>query len=177
MVCTAAAPLTPASHLLSCSLPKHARNTGWLGAHSAPSKPMVGVFAEPLSKHLQPCCASARQGWHARPAVGQSQRCQVDAEAALCRSLVLLHCAHRHFYLCSRLQGTNERNSGHAGPAVRQIDRGIKWALEQRAAGRPVLVHCAHGHGRSLVLMCAILIVSGQVTLAAVGWFPSATLA
>ena len=59
---------------------------------------------------------------------------------------------------------------------MRQIDRGTKWALEQRAAGRPVLVHCAHGHGRSLVLMCAILVVSGQVTLAAVGWFTSASL-
>ena len=43
-----------------------------------------------------------------------------------------------------------------------QIDAGVKWALEQRAAGRPVLVHCAHGHGRSLVLMCAILVVSGR---------------
>lgn len=62
------------------------------------------------------------------------------------------------------------RDSGHAGPAVRQIDRGVKWALEQRSAERPVLVHCAHGHGRSLVLMCAILVVSGQVTLTAVGY-------
>lgn len=49
-----------------------------------------------------------------------------------------------------------------AGPTVQQIDRGIKWALEQQSAGRPVLVHCAHGHGRSLVVMCAILVVSGQ---------------
>ena len=45
---------------------------------------------------------------------------------------------------------------------MKQIDRGVKWALEQQAEGRPVLVHCAHGHGRSLVVMCAILVVSGQ---------------
>ena len=25
-----------------------------------------------------------------------------------------------------------------------------------------MLVHCAHGHGRSLVLMCAILVVAGR---------------
>ena len=43
-----------------------------------------------------------------------------------------------------------------------QIDRGVKWALEQYAAGRPVLIHCAHGHGRSLVVMCAVLVVSRQ---------------
>ena len=43
-----------------------------------------------------------------------------------------------------------------------QIDRGVNWALEQRSAGRPVLVHCAHGHGRSLVVMCAVLVVNGQ---------------
>ena len=50
----------------------------------------------------------------------------------------------------------------HAGPTVKQIDTGVKWALEQHSAGRPVLVHCAHGHGRSLVVMCAILVVNGQ---------------
>jgi protein-tyrosine phosphatase len=57
---------------------------------------------------------------------------------------------------------------------VREIDRGVKWALEQHVAGQPVLVHCAHGHGRSLVLMCAILVVNGQVSLAAVGYFSGA---
>lgn len=49
-----------------------------------------------------------------------------------------------------------------AGPTTQQIDAGVKWALRQRDSGRPVLVHCAHGHGRSLVLMCAILVVSGR---------------
>jgi len=44
---------------------------------------------------------------------------------------------------------------------VEQIDEGVKWAVQQRESGRPVLVHCAHGHGRSLVLMCAILVVTG----------------
>ncbi len=45
---------------------------------------------------------------------------------------------------------------------MQQIDEGVQWALKQHEAGREVLVHCAHGHGRSLVLMIAILVVSGR---------------
>ncbi len=36
--------------------------------------------------------------------------------------------------------------------------QGVSWALAQRAAGRKVLVHCAHGHGRSATVLAAILI-------------------
>ena len=43
-------------------------------------------------------------------------------------------------------------------PTPAQIEQGVKWALQQRAAGRPVLVHCAHGHGRSATVLAAILI-------------------
>lgn len=39
-----------------------------------------------------------------------------------------------------------------------QIEQGVQWALAQRAEGRPVLVHCAHGHGRSATVLAAILI-------------------
>ena len=37
----------------------------------------------------------------------------------------------------------------------------MRWALRQREAGRPVYVHCAHGHGRSTVVLCAALIRAG----------------
>lgn len=43
-------------------------------------------------------------------------------------------------------------------PTAQQIEVGVQWALAQRAAGRPVLVHCAHGHGRSATVLAAILI-------------------
>jgi hypothetical protein len=43
-------------------------------------------------------------------------------------------------------------------PTPAQIEQGVKWALQQRAAGRSVLVHCAHGHGRSATVLAAILI-------------------
>lgn len=46
-------------------------------------------------------------------------------------------------------------------PTPAQIERGVAWALGQRAAGCPVLVHCAHGHGRSATVLAAILIAEG----------------
>jgi protein-tyrosine phosphatase len=48
---------------------------------------------------------------------------------------------------------------------VEQIETGVKWALEQHKQ-RPVLFHCAHGHGRSNVLMCATLIQLGRASTA-----------
>ncbi|KAK9823004.1 hypothetical protein WJX81_005381 [Elliptochloris bilobata] len=46
-------------------------------------------------------------------------------------------------------------------PTPAQIEAGVRWALRQREAGRPVYVHCAHGHGRSTVVLCAALIRTG----------------
>ncbi|KAI3436780.1 hypothetical protein D9Q98_006191 [Chlorella vulgaris] len=46
-------------------------------------------------------------------------------------------------------------------PSVPQIEQGVQWALQQRSAGRPVLVHCAHGHGRSATVLGAILVAEG----------------
>lgn len=43
-------------------------------------------------------------------------------------------------------------------PTPQQIEAGVQWALAQRASGLPVLVHCAHGHGRSATVLAAILI-------------------
>ena len=34
----------------------------------------------------------------------------------------------------------------------------MQWAAQQRRAGHPVFVHCAHGHGRSTVVLCAALV-------------------
>ena len=32
-----------------------------------------------------------------------------------------------------------------AAPSVSQIEAGVQWALQQKRAGKPVYVHCAHG--------------------------------
>ena len=51
---------------------------------------------------------------------------------------------------------------GGVGPQLQarasRPEQGVSWALAQRAAGRKVLVHCAHGHGRSATVLAAILI-------------------
>ncbi|KFM23827.1 Uncharacterized protein YnbD [Auxenochlorella protothecoides] len=47
-------------------------------------------------------------------------------------------------------------------PTVEQIEAGVAWSERQVAAGRGVLVHCAHGHGRSAAMLAAILIARGD---------------
>ncbi|KAK2080810.1 hypothetical protein QBZ16_000664 [Prototheca wickerhamii] len=46
-------------------------------------------------------------------------------------------------------------------PTPAQLDAAVLWAERQVAAGRTVLVHCAHGHGRSAAVLAAILIARG----------------
>jgi protein-tyrosine phosphatase len=48
-----------------------------------------------------------------------------------------------------------------AGLSPEKLQEGVEWALEQRRAGRPVYVFCTHGHGRSAVMLCALLIADG----------------
>ena len=45
-----------------------------------------------------------------------------------------------------------------AGPDPVLIEDAVQWAAQQRRAGHPVFVHCAHGHGRSTVVLCAALV-------------------
>lgn len=49
-------------------------------------------------------------------------------------------------------------------PSSIQIEIGVRWALKQeREEKRCILIHCAHGHGRSACMMAAILIAKGLV--------------
>lgn len=43
-------------------------------------------------------------------------------------------------------------------PTVIQIDFAVRWAKYQWDNGYSIYVHCAHGHGRSVVILCACLI-------------------
>jgi protein-tyrosine phosphatase len=38
---------------------------------------------------------------------------------------------------------------------------GSAWVAAERAAGRKVLVHCQHGVGRSVMLVCATILREG----------------
>ncbi|KAK9809886.1 hypothetical protein WJX72_001063 [[Myrmecia] bisecta] len=44
-------------------------------------------------------------------------------------------------------------------PTPLQIETGAQWAFKERGQGHPVFVHCAHGHGRSTVVLCACLVL------------------
>ncbi|XP_048140294.1 uncharacterized protein YnbD-like [Rhodamnia argentea] len=46
-------------------------------------------------------------------------------------------------------------------PGPGEIESAVKWACGKRARNRPVFVHCAHGHGRSVAVSCALLVALG----------------
>ena len=40
-------------------------------------------------------------------------------------------------------------------PTLHQLDQAVEFCLGEAAEGRPLLIHCAHGHGRSATVMAA----------------------
>nr|CAD1817880.1 unnamed protein product [Ananas comosus var. bracteatus] len=46
-------------------------------------------------------------------------------------------------------------------PQPSQIESAVRWACRKRALKKPVYVHCAFGHGRSVCVMCALLVALG----------------
>ncbi|CAN1194710.1 Uncharacterized protein YnbD [Linum perenne] len=48
-------------------------------------------------------------------------------------------------------------------PQPADIESAVKWAVRKRSLNRPVFVHCAYGHGRSVAVMCALLVALGVV--------------
>lgn len=48
-------------------------------------------------------------------------------------------------------------------PQPSEIESAVKWACRKRAQGVPVFIHCAYGHGRSVAVMCALLVALGVV--------------
>ncbi|KAM1251847.1 hypothetical protein ACFX13_040755 [Malus domestica] len=59
-----------------------------------------------------------------------------------------------HSYLCVPTWDTR-------APPPAAIESAVKWACRKRAQNKPVFVHCAHGHGRSVAVMCALLVALG----------------
>lgn len=46
-------------------------------------------------------------------------------------------------------------------PKLTQIEMAVLWASNMRAQKKPIYVHCAFGHGRSVCVMCAVLVTLG----------------
>ncbi|XP_051121839.1 uncharacterized protein LOC127245148 [Andrographis paniculata] len=46
-------------------------------------------------------------------------------------------------------------------PLPSEIESAVKWACRKRAQNTPVFIHCAYGHGRSVAVMCAVLVELG----------------
>jgi protein-tyrosine phosphatase len=49
-------------------------------------------------------------------------------------------------------------------PSVEQIEKGVRWGLDQVAQGRKLYVHCGAGHERSATFVAAILLRSKRFT-------------
>lgn len=62
----------------------------------------------------------------------------------------------RNAYLCVPTWDTRS-------PQPADIELAVKWACWKREQQRPVFVHCAYGHGRSVAVMCALLVALGVV--------------
>ncbi len=59
------------------------------------------------------------------------------------------------------MSAVNDAVCAYAASKVEQIQKGVEFALKYRAEGRPVFVHCAHGHGRSTVVLSAAMVAAG----------------
>ncbi|KAJ4827292.1 hypothetical protein Tsubulata_051368 [Turnera subulata] len=59
-----------------------------------------------------------------------------------------------HSYLCVPTWDTRS-------PQPLEIESAVKWASRKRALNRPVFIHCAYGHGRSVAVTCALLVALG----------------
>ncbi|XP_073021243.1 uncharacterized protein [Primulina eburnea] len=59
-----------------------------------------------------------------------------------------------HAYFCIPTWDTRAPRPG-------EIESAVKWARRKIAQKTPIFVHCAYGHGRSVAVMCALLVALG----------------
>ncbi|OVA06006.1 Dual specificity phosphatase [Macleaya cordata] len=46
-------------------------------------------------------------------------------------------------------------------PQPSEIESAVRWACRKKALNKPIFIHCAFGHGRSVAVMCALLVALG----------------
>uniref|UniRef100_A0A5B7AIB6 Tyrosine specific protein phosphatases domain-containing protein n=1 Tax=Davidia involucrata TaxID=16924 RepID=A0A5B7AIB6_DAVIN len=74
----------------------------------------------------------------------------IDCTCELPRTLKLSG----HAYLCVPTWDTR-------APQPAEIESAVGWACRKRAQKTPIFIHCAYGHGRSVAVMCALLVALG----------------
>ncbi|KAI0491493.1 hypothetical protein KFK09_025753 [Dendrobium nobile] len=74
----------------------------------------------------------------------------IDCTCELPRSSVVSEDA----YLCLPTWDTR-------APQPSQIETAVRWASKMWAQKKPIYVHCAFGHGRSVCVICAVLVTLG----------------
>ncbi|KAL5716838.1 hypothetical protein ACHQM5_009954 [Ranunculus cassubicifolius] len=74
----------------------------------------------------------------------------IDCTCELPRNSTML----RNPYLCVATWDTR-------APQPADIESAVKWASRKRAMNVPVFIHCAFGHGRSVAVLCALLVSLG----------------
>ncbi|KAG0485666.1 hypothetical protein HPP92_009745 [Vanilla planifolia] len=90
-------------------------------------------------------------GWPSlKPHLPPGDPAVIDCTCELPRSSVVSENA----YLCLPTWDTRS-------PHVSQIETAVRWACKMRDQKKPIYVHCAFGHGRSVCVMCAILVSFG----------------
>mmetsp|Transcript_4881 Transcript_4881/g.14032 ORF Transcript_4881/g.14032 Transcript_4881/m.14032 type:complete len:248 (-) Transcript_4881:347-1090(-) len=155
---------------LAASPPLAAITTGMLGKRSTGDISALGIVTW-WPYHLclrtklsvqrrissEPAWNQILPGWYLGAWVGRRQALPADAGA-----IVDLTCELPLRTKYRSLPYLNIPTWDTYAPSVEQIEQGVQWALGQRKLGRGVYVHCAHGHGRSNVLICAALVADGQ---------------
>ncbi|XP_055802063.1 uncharacterized protein LOC129871205 [Solanum dulcamara] len=71
-----------------------------------------------------------------------------------CEMPRMLEFTGNHAFLCIPTWDTRS-------PQPADIEAAVKWACRKRAQNIPVFIHCAYGHGRSVAVMCALLVALG----------------
>ncbi|KAG2444456.1 hypothetical protein HXX76_001209 [Chlamydomonas incerta] len=108
------------------------------------------VSTEPLYNRVLP-------GWYIGGWPWSAGELPAEVPSVLDCTCELPRTAHRHRYCCLPIWDTQV-------PTTPQLERGVAFAVAERALGKSVYVHCAHGHGRSALLLIACLLEAGQVS-------------
>ncbi|MQM14605.1 hypothetical protein Taro_047539 [Colocasia esculenta] len=148
--------------LLSCILGCHCVPSGHKSS-PAPGQELgrripavVDAAFQPISCDREPKYSEIAEGlyvggWPSSPDhLPPGEPAVIDCTCELPRISALT----RNGYLCVATWDTR-------APRPSEIESAVRWACRKRAQKKPVYIHCAFGHGRSVCVMYALLVALG----------------